>query len=170
MALSLRTRTPGARALLPATRCQSSGPLGALLSSPALDVRLMTALQVLQVLLASTHTALVSSPSLAVLHLSTSLSLLPREVLEVDILWPRWVARIGVTRATEACFLTADRQCTELPLLRLPRLVLEFHGSGPMRQTNPRPSAGGLEGARCKEGLCKKPIPVVRPTPPHRAA
>ena len=37
------------------------------------------------------------------------------EVLEVDILWPRWVARIGVTRATEACFLTADRQCTEYP-------------------------------------------------------
>jgi hypothetical protein len=34
---------------LPATRCQSSGPLGALLSSPALDVRLITALQVLQV-------------------------------------------------------------------------------------------------------------------------
>ncbi|EOD25511.1 hypothetical protein EMIHUDRAFT_237629 [Emiliania huxleyi CCMP1516] len=31
------------------------------------------------------------------------------EVLEVDILWPRWVARIGVTRATEACFLAADR-------------------------------------------------------------
>ena len=48
MALSLRTRTPGARALLPATRSQSSGPLGALLSSPALDVLLMTALQVLQ--------------------------------------------------------------------------------------------------------------------------
>ena len=48
-ALALRTRTPGARALLPATRCQSSGPLGALLSSPALDVRLITALQVLQV-------------------------------------------------------------------------------------------------------------------------
>ena len=57
------------------------------------------------------------------------------EVLEVDILWPRWVARIGVTRATEACFLTADRQCTELPLLRLPRLVPEFRGSDPMRQT-----------------------------------
>ena len=47
------------------------------------------------------------------------------EVLEVEILWPRWVARIGVTRSTEACFLTADRQCTELPLLRLPRLVPE---------------------------------------------
>ena len=47
--MALRTRTPRARALLPATRCQSSGPLGALLSSPALDVRLMTALQVLQV-------------------------------------------------------------------------------------------------------------------------
>ena len=48
------------------------------------------------------------------------------EVLEVDILWPRWVARIGVTRSTrQACFLTADRQCTELPLLRLPRLVPE---------------------------------------------
>ena len=43
--------------------------------------------------------------------------------LEVDILWPRWVARIGVTRSTQACFLAADRQCTELPLLRLPRLV-----------------------------------------------
>ena len=48
------------------------------------------------------------------------------EVLEVDILWPRWVARIGVTRSTQAWFLTADRQCTELPLLRLPRLVHEL--------------------------------------------
>ena len=47
-ALALRTRTPGARALLPVTRSRSSGPLGALLSSPALDVRLITALQVLQ--------------------------------------------------------------------------------------------------------------------------
>ena len=46
--MALRTRTPGARALLPATRYQSSGQLGALLSSPVLDVRLMTALQVLQ--------------------------------------------------------------------------------------------------------------------------
>ena len=53
------------------------------------------------------------------------------EVLEVDILWPRWVARIGVTRATEACFLAADRQCTELPLLRLPRLVPEVVGCDP---------------------------------------
>jgi hypothetical protein len=35
---------------LPVARSRSSGPLGALLSSPALDVRLMTALQVLQVL------------------------------------------------------------------------------------------------------------------------
>ena len=33
---------------VPATRSRSSGPLGALLSSPALDVRLMIALQVLQ--------------------------------------------------------------------------------------------------------------------------
>ena len=48
-ALALRTRTPGARALLPATRHRSSGPLGALLSSSALDVRLLIALQVLQV-------------------------------------------------------------------------------------------------------------------------
>ena len=28
----------------------------------------------------------------------------------------------------------------------------------------------GWRGARCREGRCKKPIPVVRPTPPHRAA
>ena len=47
--MALRTRTPWARALLPATRCRASGQLGALLSSPVLDVRLMTALQVLQV-------------------------------------------------------------------------------------------------------------------------
>ena len=48
----LRPRTPHApraRALLPATRCRSSGPLGVLLSPPALDVRLPTPLQVLQV-------------------------------------------------------------------------------------------------------------------------
>jgi len=37
----------------------------------------------------------------------------PLEVLEGDILWPRWVARIGVTRSTQACFLAADRQCTQ---------------------------------------------------------
>ena len=47
-------------------------------------------------------------------------------LLEVDILWPRWVARIGVTRSTQAC-VSGGRpsQCTdsELPLLRLPRLV-----------------------------------------------
>ena len=55
----------------------------------------------------------------------------PLEVLEVDILWPRWVARIGVTRSTQACFLAADRQCTELPLLRLPRLVPEVVGCDP---------------------------------------
>ena len=36
-----------------------------------------------------------------------------------------WGARIGVTRSTQAWFLTADRQCTELPLLRLPWLVPE---------------------------------------------
>ena len=30
-----------------------------------------------------------------------------------------------------ACFLAADRQCTELPLLRLPRLVPEVVGSDP---------------------------------------
>ena len=41
----------GVRALLPVARSRSSGPLGGLLSPPALDVRLMTALQVLQVLL-----------------------------------------------------------------------------------------------------------------------
>ena len=29
----------------------------------------------------------------------------------MDILWPRWVARIGVTRSTQAWFLAADRQC-----------------------------------------------------------
>ena len=46
--MALRTRTPWARALLPATRSRASGQLGALLSSPVLDVRLMTALQVLQ--------------------------------------------------------------------------------------------------------------------------
>ena len=40
-----------------------------------------------------------------------------------------------MTRSTQACFLAADRQCTELPLLRLPRLVPEFRGSDPMRQT-----------------------------------
>ena len=43
----------------------------------------------------------------------------------------RWVARIGVTPSREACFLTDDRQCTELPLLRLPRLVPEVVGCDP---------------------------------------
>ena len=47
--MALRPRTPWARALLPATRCRASGQLEALLSSPVLGVRLLTALQVLQV-------------------------------------------------------------------------------------------------------------------------
>ena len=68
--------------------------------------------RVVIICLASTHTALVSSPSLTVVHLSTYIHT-SLEVLEVDILWPRWVARIGVTRSTQACFLAADRQCTE---------------------------------------------------------
>ena len=50
-----------------------------------------------------------------------------------------FVCRIGWCDAIhprrQACFLAADRQCTELPLLRLPRLVHEFRGSDPMRQT-----------------------------------
>ena len=46
--MDLRTRTPGARALLPVTRSRASGQLEALLSSPVLGVRLITALQVLQ--------------------------------------------------------------------------------------------------------------------------
>ena len=136
------------------------------------------------------HTALVSSPSLTVLHLpnqltnperergqhQTTLTLHPEatedclEVSRLDILRPRWVARIGVTRSTEACFLTADRQCTELPLLRLPRLVPEVVGCDPCVPRDLARVRGGLEGARCKEGLCKKPIPVVRPTPSHRTA
>ena len=49
----------------------------------------------------------------------------------MNILWPRWVARIGVTRSTQACVLAADRQCTELPLLRLPRLLPEVVGCDP---------------------------------------
>ena len=69
-----------------------------------------------------------SHPSLPVEHtlvviVSISLSRFSR-----CILWPRWVARIGVTRSTQAFFLTADRPQTtvhaarKLPLLRLPRL------------------------------------------------
>ena len=74
----------------------------------------------------------------------------------MDILWPRWAARIGVTRATEACFLAADRQCTELPLLRLPRLVPEVVGCDPFVPRDLARVGWSLEGARCKEGLCKK--------------
>ena len=80
------------------------------------------------------------------------------EVLEVDILWPRWVARIGVTRSTEACFLTADRQCTELPLLRLPRLVPEFRGSGPMRQTRDLARVG-WRGLAARKGCVRSRSP-----------
>ena len=36
-----------------------------------------------------------------------------------------------MTRSTQAWFLAADRQCTELPLLRLPRLVPEVVGCDP---------------------------------------
>ena len=47
-------------------------------------------------------------------------------------LLPTYLPRIGVTPSREACFLTADRQCTELPVLRLPRLVPGFVGSDPV--------------------------------------
>ena len=42
---------------------------------------------------------MVRDPSIVSPSLRTGVFIL--EVLEVDILWPRWVARIGVTRATE---------------------------------------------------------------------
>ena len=83
--------------------------------------------------------------------------LISLEVLEVDILWPRWVARIGVTRATEACFLTADRQCTELPLLRLPRLVPEVVGCDPCV---PRDLARvGWRGLAARKGCVRSQSP-----------
>ena len=89
-ALSLRTRTPGARALLPATRCQSSGPLGALLSSPALDVRLITALQVLQVqgsLLTKAACSVCSVPSYGRVHVGLGASQV--------VVWHNVCARCG---------------------------------------------------------------------------
>ena len=80
----------------------------------------------------------------------------------MDILWPRWVARIGVTRATEACFLTADRQCTELPLLRLPRLVPEVVGCDPCV---PRDLARvGWRGLAAGKGGVRSRSPY---SPPH---
>ena len=86
----------------------------------------------------------------------------------MDILWPRCVARIGVTRSTQACFLAADRQCTELPLLRLPRLVPEVVGCDPFVPRPPRPSAGGLEGARCKrKGGVSSRSPQTTRSPPR---
>ena len=82
--MALRTRTPGAGALLPVTRCQSSGPLGALLiPGPGCAVN-DSALQVLQIrrLRATTRSqssgqlgALLSSPVLGV-RLMTALQVL----------------------------------------------------------------------------------------------
>ena len=67
--------------------------LGALLSYPAPHVRLITALQVLQ-------------------------------VLEVDILWPRWVARIGE--------ILAARDWRALALTQAP-LTADWHGLAPQK-------------------------------------
>ena len=56
-----------------------------------------------------------------------------------------------------------------------PTAPASFAGEGsecdPMHASNPRPSAGGLEGARCKEGRCERPILVVNAQPgaPARA-
>ena len=85
------------------------------------------------------------------------------EVLEVDILWPRWVARIGVTRSTQAWFLTADRQCTELPLLRLPRLVHEFRGSDPMRQTRDLARVGWRGLGKARKHALRLPLLPIGP-------
>ena len=51
--------------VLAVARSRSSGPLGALLSSPALDVRLLTALQVLQVKSSMSHSTLARQGSRA---------------------------------------------------------------------------------------------------------
>ena len=83
-----------------------------------------------------------------------------------------------MTRSTQACFLTADSQRTELPLLRLPPassrgatrsgVAPSIHAYACVKaQTNPRPSARGLfEGACCEEGRVRSRSPVVHPTPP----
>ena len=85
------------------------------------------------------------------------------EVLEVDILWPRWVARISVTRSTQAWFLAADRQCTELPLLRLPRLVPEFRGSDPMRQTRDLARVGWRGLGKARKHALRLPLLPIGP-------
>ena len=83
----------------------------------------------------------------------------------MDILWPRWVARIGVTRATEACFLTADRQCTELPLLRRQGRWL---GEGRRRKTYKDAAATlralhELAGAAPEEAVPDGAVPAALP-------
>ena len=67
--MALRPRTPGARALLPVTRSRASGQLEALLSSPVLGVRLITALQVLQVARSGRFRAVMSVRNVCVVVL-----------------------------------------------------------------------------------------------------
>ena len=72
-------------------------------------------------------------------------------------------ARIGVTRSTQAWFLTADRQCTELPLLRLPRLVHEFRGSDPMRQTRDLARVGWRGLGKARKHALRLPLLPIGP-------
>ena len=82
-----------------------------------------------------------------------------------------------MTRSTQACFLTADHQCTDgvAPSPTAPASsrvgssgfssLPSFVRPRPGGRAGPTSSAGGLERARSEEGRCKKPISVVRPVP-----
>ena len=62
-----------------------------------------------------------------------------------------------MTRSTQACFLAADRQCTEL-LFQFPR----FRGSDPMRQTRDLARVGWRELAPVCECVCVRVCVRVR--------
>ena len=68
-----------------------------------------------------------------------------------------------MTRSTQAWFLTADRQCTELPLLRLPRLVPEVVGCDPFVPRDlARVGWRGL-GWKARKHALRLPLLPIRP-------
>ena len=91
----------------------------------------------------------------------------------MDILWPRWVARIGVTRATEACFSDGRPSVHGVAPspTPLPRLVPEFRGSDPMRQTRDLARVGwrGL-GWKARKHALRLPLLPIGPRERPRLA
>ena len=108
----------------------------------------------------NTHSLTPTTPTLGTL-----------EVLEVDILWPRWVARIGVTMGTGLARTGTVRRKEFPELGSRTRTIHTKTQPRTIHTTDKAQTTASLEAivlaTRAGVRIPLRPTPIRHPTPPH---